>query len=96
MGIQDRIKANRQDIISLAKKYGASNVRIFGSVARGEQHTGSDLDILIQLASGRSLFDIIALKQALEDLLNCKVDVVTEAALSPYIREEVVKSAINL
>lgn len=95
MNIRQLIKENRHEIMALAKKYGAHNVRIFGSVARNEDSLSSDLDILIQLESGRSLFDIIALKQDLEDLLGCKVDVVTEDGLSPYIREEVLKSAVN-
>jgi uncharacterized protein len=90
------LKNNRQDIISIASKYGAKNVRVFGSVARGQAQQGSDLDLLVQLDRGRSLLDLIAIKQDLEDLLGCNVDVVTEAALSPYIREQVLRDAVSL
>ena len=71
-------------------------MRIFGSMARGEAGPDSDVDILVNLNPGRSLLDIVAIKQDLEDLLGRKVDVVTEAAISPYIREQVLKEAIDL
>ena len=67
-----------------------------GSLARGEAGPDSDVDILVNLNPGRSLLDIVAIKQDLEDLLGRKVDVVTEAAISPYIREQVLKEAIDL
>lgn len=75
---------------------GASNPKLFGSVARGNSHAHSDVDLLITLKPDRSLLDLIAIKQDLEDLLGCSVDVVTEAALSPYIREQVLQEAIPL
>ncbi len=90
--LQDR----RMDILQIAARHGARTVRIFGSVARGEAGPGSDVDILVNLNPGRSLLDIVAIKQDLEDLLGRKVDVVTEAAISPYIREQVLKEAITL
>jgi hypothetical protein len=65
-------------------------------VARGEAGPDSDVDVLVNLNPGRSLLDIVAIKQDLEDLLGRKVDVVTEAAISPYIREQVLKEAIDL
>ncbi len=86
----------RQDILRLAAQHGATNVRIFGSLARGEARPDSDVDILITLEPERSLLDLVALKQSLEDLLNCKVDVVTEAAVSPYIRPQVLRDAVAL
>ena len=67
--------------------HGARNIRVFGSTARGEAHTGSDLDLLIMLEPGRSLLDLVAIKQELEDLLGCNVNVITDASLSPYLRE---------
>ncbi len=82
--------------MQIAASYGARNVRIFGSLARGEAGPDSDIDILVNLDSGRSLLDIIALKQDLEDLLGCEVDVVTEEAISPYIREQVLKEMVSL
>jgi predicted nucleotidyltransferase len=90
--LQDR----RMDILQIATSHGARTVRIFGSMARGEAGPDSDVDILVNLNPGRSLLDIVAIKQDLEDLLGRKVDVVTEAAISPYIREQVLKEAIDL
>ncbi len=86
----------RQDILRLAAQHGATNVRVFGSLARGEARPDSDVDILITLDPDRSLLDLIALQQDLADLLNCKVDVVTEASVSPYIRPEVLRDAVAL
>jgi predicted nucleotidyltransferase len=83
-------------MLQIAASHGAEDVRVFGSIARGDAGPGSDVDILINLEPGRSLLDIVAIKQDLEDLLGCKVDVVTEAALSPYIREQVLKESIAL
>jgi predicted nucleotidyltransferase len=68
----------------------------FGSIARGEGKRDSDLDVLVELEAGRSLLDIVAIKQDLENLLNTKVNVVTEAAVSPYIRDQVLRQAISL
>ncbi|HYO50445.1 MAG TPA: nucleotidyltransferase family protein [Chloroflexia bacterium] len=91
------LKTKRHEILSIAASHGARNVRVFGSFARGEAVMGiSDLDLLVQLEPGYSLLDIIAIKQDLEDLLGCEVDVVTEAAISPYIREQVLREATTL
>lgn len=86
----------RAEILRVATEYGARNVRVFGSVARGQATASSDLDLLVNLDAGRSLLDLIALKQELEDLLGREVDVVTEAALSPYLREQVLREAVTL
>jgi uncharacterized protein len=92
----EAIKSRRNDILRVARTHGAQSVRIFGSVAKGNARPDSDLDLLVQLAPGYSLLDIVAIKQDLEELLNCQVDVVTEAALSPYIREQVLREATAL
>ena len=86
----------RRDILRIAAQYGAGQVRVFGSLARGEAGPNSDVDILVTLEPGRSLLDLIALKQDLEDLLDRRVDVVTEAAVSPYIRAQVLQDAVAL
>ena len=86
----------RSDILQLAAQHGARNVRVFGSLARGEARPDSDVDILITLDPERNLLDLVALKQDLEDLLGCQVDVVTEAAVSPYIRPQVLRDAMAL
>jgi len=83
MTIEDLVKSKREEILAIAACHGARNVRVFGSVARGRARPDSDLDLLVQLDAGRSLLDLIAIKQDLEDLLGYKVDVVTEAAVSP-------------
>ena len=71
-------------------------MRLFGSAARGEAKKGSDLDLLVTMKERASLLDLIAIKQDLEDLLGLKVDVVTENSLSPYLREDILKEAVNL
>jgi hypothetical protein len=90
------IENNRDAILRLARKHGAHNVRLFGSTARGEDRPDSDLDVLVDLESGRSLIDHVALKQDLEELLGREVDVVTERSLHPRIREQVLREAVAL
>lgn len=80
----------------IAAARGATNVRVFGSVGRGEQGASSDLDLLVDMAEGRTLFDLIALSNDLEKRLGVKVDVVTEASLSPYVRDRVLDGAAAL
>jgi uncharacterized protein len=96
MNISKLLKQKRRPILEIAQRHGALNVRIFGSVARGEATDSSDLDLLIEMEPGRSLLDIIAIKQDLEELLGCKVDVVTQAAISPYLRDKVLHEAVRL
>ena len=87
---------NRAEILRIAKENGATRVRIFGSFARGTARPDSDVDLLIDLEPGRHLLHLIAIKQDLEELLGREVHVVTEAAVSPYIRDEVLQSATPL
>ena len=96
MAIDVLLREKREQILQIAQKHGARNVRVFGSVAKGKVRAGSDVDLLVEMEPGRSLLDMIAIKQDLEDLLGRKVDVVTEAAVSPYIRESVLNGAIRL
>jgi uncharacterized protein len=86
----------REQILALAKKYGARNVRIFGSVARGDSYPGSDIDFLVELEPGRSLFDLGGLLYDLQTLLGVEVDVVTENGLRARIRDRVLREAIPL
>lgn len=83
----------REDILRIAREHGAHNIRVFGSVGRGDGKKDSDLDLLIDFEKGRSLLDLVGLKLDLEDLLGCSVDLATEDALHWTIRERVVEEA---
>ena len=96
MNLSKTLSNKREEILRITTAHGATNLRVFGSVSRGEATDKSDLDLLINLEPGRTLLDIIAIKQDLEDLLGCAVDVVTENAVSPYIREQILKEAVSL
>ena len=93
MSVRELLKKRRTDILRLAAENGAENVRIFGSVVRGEEGEKSDIDFLVTLNDNVSLLDLIGLQQALEDLLNHNVDVVSDRSLSPYIRDRVLAEA---
>ena len=83
---------NTELITQIARRHGASKVRIFGSYLHGTQKEDSDIDLLIHLEPGRGLFDLVALKRELENEVE-KHDVVTEGALSPYMKEDVLREA---
>lgn len=87
MRIREPLEKNRDEILRVAERHGATNVRIFGSVARGQDDSESDLDVLVDLEKGRSPMDHAALVIDLEDLLGCRVDVATERGLKERIRE---------
>lgn len=90
------IRNNREKILELATKYGAYNVRIFGSVARGDYNENSDIDFLVDFKPGVSLLDWSALWVDLEDLLGHKVDVAQEKTLKPKIKDRVLEEATPL
>ena len=96
MSPNELLHEKREDILRVASKRGASNVRVFGSVARGEDDAKSDIDLLVDLEPGRSLFDLGGLLMDLQSLLGHEVDVVTERGLRERIRERVLKEAIPL
>jgi uncharacterized protein len=89
----DVIKEKREDILKLALSYGAYDVRVFGSVARGEETESSDIDFLVNMEEGRSLLDQVALLADLRELLGRKVDVVTEDSIYWLIRRRILKEA---
>ena len=96
MLLNELLQEKREDILHTAAKRGAYNVRIFGSVARGEADEKSDIDILVDLEPGRSLFDLGGLLMDLQELLGHRVDVVTERGLRERIRNRVLKEAVAL
>ena len=96
MKIDELVKEKRDEILQIAEKYGAKNVRIFGSVARGEADSKSDIDFLVEMEPGRSLFDAGGLLMELQELLGCNVDVVTEKGLRHRIRDRVLEEAVLL
>jgi predicted nucleotidyltransferase len=88
---------NRADeVAAVAARRGASNVRVFGSVARGDTRPGSDVDLLVDLEPGRSLVDLGGLLMDLTELLGVEVDIVTVASLRPRVRSRVLSEAVAL
>jgi uncharacterized protein len=92
----DLLRSKREQILQITARYGVSNVRVFGSVARGEAGPESDVDLLVNLGPGLSLLRYVALKQDLEDLLGVAVDVVDEDGLHRRIRARVLQEAVWL
>lgn len=96
MSRMDVLRAKRLEILGLAARFGARNVRVFGSVARGDDRPDSDIDLLVDMEPGRSLFDLVGCWQGMEDLMRCRVDVVTEKGLKPRVRGSVMREAVAL
>jgi uncharacterized protein len=96
MRLRDRLDEFRESIVTTAATHGASNILLFGSVARGEEHDQSDIDFLVRLEPGRTLLDLVRLESKLEELLGRPVDVVTEASLAEPIRARALREAIRV
>ena len=96
MDVVELLESKREEILKISEHYGAHNVRIFGSVARGESESNSDIDILVDMEPGRSLFDLGGLLYDLQQLLGVEVDVVTENGLRSRIRDHVLDEAVAL
>ena len=96
MSIEDLLKAKREEILKIAAKHSARNIRIFGSVARGEADSESDLDILVEFLPGSTLLSQSAMIRELESLLRIKVDVVSDQGLRERIRDRVLREAVAL
>ncbi len=92
----DHLRERRDQILALASRHGARNVRVFGSVARGDAVAGSDLDLVVDFDSGRSLMDHGELVLDLEAVLGCRVDVVSARGLGDRFRERVLADAVVL
>ncbi len=96
MRLDELLKEKRDEILRSAAKYGARNIRVFGSLARGEADEKSDIDFLVEMEPGKSLLDLGGLQYELESLLRCRVDVVTERGLKRRIRELVLREAVPI
>jgi hypothetical protein len=96
MTASELLKRHRAEVLRLADEYGATDIRVFGSVARGEADEASDIDLLVRMEPGRSVFDIGGLLMDLEALLGRRVDIVTERGLRPRIRAQVVRDAVPI
>src|SRR5688572_17075665 len=92
----ERLKSQRQQILELAARHGAKDIRVFGSTAKGVENSQSDIDLLVDLEPGRSLLDLGKLLIDLQELLGCRVDLITVAGLHWYIRDRVLQEAVPL
>ena len=91
-----RVRRHRKDLVAAAAAHGVSNLRVFGSVARGEDHPGSDVDLLADFPPGLSLFGLSRLEADLEAILGTRVDLIPAADLKPGVRERVESDLIAL
>lgn len=96
MSLEIQIKKMKDDIKDIASKHGVTKISLFGSVARSEDVISSDVDFLVDFEEGRSLFDLIRLKQDLETLLERPVDVVTAKAIHWMIKDQILSEAVQL
>lgn len=76
------LRALKPQILAIAAQYGVSNIRVFGSVARGDADADSDVDLLVDMEKGKSLFDFVRCKRAIEETIGATIDLVEDAALS--------------
>ena len=90
------IEAKRDEILAVAARYGATNVRVFGSVARREARPDSDLDLLVTFGPTASLFDLFRFEREVSGLLGCRVEVASDRGLKDRIRETVLQEAVPL
>jgi uncharacterized protein len=96
MTLDELRSRHRNRIVALARERGAHNVRVFGSIARGEERPDSDIDFLVDFEPGRSLLDLTGLWLDLEGVLRCKVDVISSRGLKPRLASEVMRDAVSL
>jgi predicted nucleotidyltransferase len=96
MTLDELRRSKRDEILRIATKHGARNVRVFGSMARGENSPTSDIDLLVDMDPDRSLMDLGGLLMDLQAMLDTRVDVATEKMLRPKIRERAMRDAVPL
>lgn len=92
----DRLRAHRGEILALAARHGMRRIRVFGSVAGGDDRPDSDVDVLVDVEPGRSLINVIAFEQDLSDLLHRRVEVLTDGGLSPHLQQRILLEATSL
>lgn len=92
----ENLTETREDVHRIAASHGASNVRLLGSTGRGKEDASSNLGLLVDMAEGQTLFDLVALSNALEESLGVEVEVLTEANLLPYLRDRILAEAVAL
>jgi predicted nucleotidyltransferase len=95
MGLE-LLRRYRREILDSATRHGVRNVHVFGSVARGDDLENSDVDFLVDVEAGRTLRDVIAFEQDVQQLLGRNVDVLTDGGLSPYLQRRVLAEAASL
>jgi hypothetical protein len=96
MSTLEMLQSKREAILGLAAEHGAQRVRLFGSVARGDASPLSDVDLLVEMEEGRSLLDLVAFWQDMEELLGRRVDVITDGGVSPHLRDQIYAEAVPL
>ena len=96
MTVLESLKRNKKELLAIASKTGASNVRVFGSVSREEETADSDVDFLVSLEQGRSLLDLVGLQQDLSSYLLRNVDVIPDDGLNKYLRDKIINEALPL
>ena len=96
MGIDEILGDKREEILKIAEKHGALNVRVFGSVARGDADEDSDVDFLVEMGPNRSPFFPGGLISDLEDCLHRRIDVLTEGGLHKRVKTDVLREAVRL
>jgi hypothetical protein len=92
----ESLRQRKAEIESLAARYGAHDVRVFGSVARDEDTNDSDIDVLVEMSDEASLLDLVEFQQALEAMLNRRADVLTVRGINPHLRERILAEAVRL
>lgn len=96
MALRDDLHRRRETILGIAARHGVSNLRLFGSVSRGEERPDSDIDLLVDLADGRGFDDYLAFAEELEKEFGRRVDVVLARSLSPHFRPYIEAEARSL
>lgn len=96
MTVAELVRAERERIPQIAQRHGVRQVRLFGSVVRGEAGAESDVDFLVDIEPGRSLLDLVAFWQDVEELLGQRVDVISDGGVSPYLRDRIHAEAVPL